>query len=75
MHCTTRGAELIGSKISIIYSAINFLLNAILILWYVRKIFELGLNFEGFIISVTTCVRYIWSESKFKEADLLEFQT
>jgi len=41
MPCTTRFAALIGSKISRIYSTINFLLNAILILWYVRKIFEL----------------------------------
>jgi len=42
MHCKTRGAALIGSKISRIYAAINFLLNAILILWYFRKIFEFG---------------------------------
>jgi hypothetical protein len=75
MHWKTRGAALIGSKISRIYSAINLSLNAILILWYVRNISELGYNFEGFILSVTTCVRYVSSEGKFKEVDLLEFQT
>jgi hypothetical protein len=57
------------NKIFRISSAINFLLKAILIFGYPRKTFERFYNFEGFILSVTACVRHIWTTVKVKETD------